>query len=317
MRKFFLNIFIQAIIALVLLEIFFRVVAFVKVELLSPSAKKTAGVFTVLCVGDSTTEGLKVAKKFSYPSQLQELLKNYSPKKKFRVINIGHAGMSSSQVLNRFQKNIIKYRPDVIVLQVGINDPWNLSESNIWVFDQSHLSDKIKLKTDLFFSGLKVYRLARLLIISYKKTRAAPLDHTQESLAESFEFSEDKRKMLYKLLSYNINHMVFLAKQYNVPIFFQTYQAEGIGNPRDLINKVYRTLTVPVVDNQAVFDLATAHGLKVFSDDEFHPNEVGYGLIARNVYNMMVRQGMADSPPASFDNGIALNSSNGNGTTSG
>lgn len=290
-------IFILTVIVLVLLEISFRIAAFVKVELLSPSAEKTEGVFTILCVGDSTTEGLMVDKQFSYPSQLQKLLDTNVPQKKFRVINLGYGGINSSQVLNRFEKNLGKYRPDLIVLQVGVNDLWNMNESNMWRFDQSNSLNKIKLKADIFLSKLRVYQFAKLLTISYKEAHTMPFDDEKQSLARSYEVSNDKRKQLYELLAYNIGNMVRLAKQHNYPIFLQTYQQEGMGKPRELINKVYGNLAVPVVDNQSVFDVAKQQGLQAISEDNFHPNEAGYGLIARNVYNTMIKQGMVVATP--------------------
>lgn len=285
------------VIVLVLLEIAFRTAAFVKVELLSPPAQKTEGVFTVLCMGDSTTEGLTVEKPFSYPSQLQALLDKYAPPKKFRVVNLGYSGINSSQALNRFEKNITKYRPDLIVMQVGINDPWNMNESNIWRFDQSGLWNKFKLKCDIFLSNFRVYQFIKLLGISYKEAHTMSLDDNKKSLAKSYEVSPEKRKQLYELFSYNFGHMVRLAKQHNVPIFFQNYQKEGIGSPRELIDKVYKELAVPVVDNESVFNLVMWQGQKVISKDDFHPNEAGYVIIARNVFNAMVKQGIVAAKP--------------------
>jgi lysophospholipase L1-like esterase len=295
-KKLFYILFL-IIAVLVILEAVFRIAAYVKTEVMSPSAQKTEGVFTVLCLGDSTTEGLTVEKQYSYPNQLQVLLDKNAPRKKYRVVNLGLSGINSSQLLNRYEKNIQKYRPDLIVMQVGINDPWNMNESNIWRFDQSSPWSQFKLKTDIFFSRFRVYQFIKLLGISYKEARTTDLDDKKQSLAKSFEVSPEKRKQLYALYVYNFGEMVRLAKKFNVPIFFQTYQKEGIGGPRELIDKAYKELAVPIVDNESVFNLIMWQGQKVISKDNFHPNETGYLVIAKNVFNTMVAHGLVAAKP--------------------
>jgi lysophospholipase L1-like esterase len=302
MKNLFWRIITPILIVLILLEIGFRIAVFIKVEVLKPSFKKTEGIFTILCVGDSTTEGLTVSKEYSYPSRLQELLDQYSSDKKYRVINLGYAGVNSSQILNRFEDNIKRYHPDLIVLLAGINDPWNMNESRLWMFDaSSSLWDKIKLRADVFLSYLRVYQFIKLITLDTKDfQKEAHVDHLdlkREGFAVSFEHSPDKKNQLYQLLLYNIGHMVELAKSHGVPIFVQTFQKEGLGQPRVLINKVYEKMHVPIVDNQRVFELGEKKGLKLISYDDYHPNKDGYVLIAKNVFNMMIQQKMLNAPP--------------------
>ena len=285
-------IILQTVIVLFVFEIGFRIAGFIKESAFKSEIKGKKDSFVVLCLGDSTTEGLGAPKGFSYPQQLQNLLNEGVGKDKLKVINVGAGGMNSSQVLNRLNKNIASYRPDLIILLIGINDSWNMNESNIWMFDESDILNRIKLKIDLFLSKIKIYQFAKLLILSRRSPELSELNEERRLFAKSFERYQEKQKQLYKLLSYNIIKIINIAKQNKIIIFVLTYQKEGTGGPRRLINQIYETVDIPIVDNQTILEAAAARGLKVISEDNYHPNKLGYSLIAKNVYNTLIEQGI-------------------------
>lgn len=272
---------------LIILEITFRVLGFIRIHFLIPEYKKTPNVFTVLCVGDSTTEGLGVNRKFSYPTQLQHLLDKQAPKK-FHVINIGISGFNSSQVLNRFEGNLKKYHPDLVVLLIGINDPWNMNETNIEMFDHNiPLQEKI----DISLNKLRIYHFYKLILMSLSKPTWI-LSEKDKNIASGYQISPERRQALYELLSYNIKKIVRLAQENKALIFLQTYQKRGFGDPRTLINKIYEEIPVPIVDNETLFNEAEKRHLRWIGSDTFHPNKEGYAAIAKNVYETMVKQGL-------------------------
>lgn len=82
----------------------------------------------VLCVGDSHTYGGGVDAEQAYPAQPQHILDASAPGT-FSVINLGIPSFSSTQVRNRLAAQIDALRPDVVVVQVGINNVWNTVET--------------------------------------------------------------------------------------------------------------------------------------------------------------------------------------------
>lgn len=72
-------------------------------------------VITVMCIGESTTEG-------QYPLFLEEYLMKYIPNKKFNVIDSGYASIRLDDLYYKVKTNIEKYNPDIIVGMIGIND---------------------------------------------------------------------------------------------------------------------------------------------------------------------------------------------------
>jgi len=71
-------------------------------------------------VGESTT--YCGDRSYAYPRQLQDILTRRIPGKKFTVINKGKPGCSTAYIINQLEKWIEKYRPDMIVSMMGIND---------------------------------------------------------------------------------------------------------------------------------------------------------------------------------------------------
>lgn len=90
-------------VALVFLGLFLFVIAselFLQAAglIFAPSGKikefefsRKAGEHTILCLGDSFTQGIGAGPDQDYPAQLKKLL-NSNTAKKFRVINIGMGG---------------------------------------------------------------------------------------------------------------------------------------------------------------------------------------------------------------------------------
>jgi lysophospholipase L1-like esterase len=86
------------------------------------SAEKPAGVYRILCIGDSSTFGLFVNQGDSYPAQLQTLLDKRQSQWHYNVINAGCAGYSSFNALRALELYGPRFHPDLVILSVGAND---------------------------------------------------------------------------------------------------------------------------------------------------------------------------------------------------
>ena len=117
---------IWVVFVLVVLELGFRVAScFAPVRSTTWRAGTT---HHILCVGDSHTYGGGVDADQAYPAQLQQILDATAPGTS-SVVNLGVPSFSSTQVRNRLAAQIDALRPDVVVVQVGINNLWNTVET--------------------------------------------------------------------------------------------------------------------------------------------------------------------------------------------
>lgn len=130
------------------------------------SAQASAGKVTILCLGESTTFGLLVGFGEDYPSQLQELLEAKYPGR-FRVVNKGVPGLTSSHLLLNVRRFIAETLPDLAIVLCGAN------EYNLRLMPMSSflvLKNKNKRFQEFFYaasrplSKLKTYRLLTLFV---------------------------------------------------------------------------------------------------------------------------------------------------------
>ena len=77
------------------------------------------GALRVLCVGESTTA---LGGRYSYPSQLQEVLNQRGGGQKFVVINRGFPMANTSEILMELEQNLDRYKPQLVVAMMGAND---------------------------------------------------------------------------------------------------------------------------------------------------------------------------------------------------
>jgi hypothetical protein len=94
-------------------------------------SEKPSGVFRVIALGDSTTEGFEVAQNDTYTAVLERYLKKYGVNAE--VFNTGTSGFGTAEELLYLENEGIKYNPDAVVLGFfGIaahgNPPWASSE---------------------------------------------------------------------------------------------------------------------------------------------------------------------------------------------
>jgi tetratricopeptide (TPR) repeat protein len=131
------------VLALLVLEAGLRLSGFVvlKAQELSNRGKlKKIGTYRILCIGESTTSG-------QYPGFLQDILNSEGSPIRFTVIDCGRGATNTSVLLKELPGNVDRYRPDMVVAMMGIND----------------IGYNMVCDRHSFFSELKVYKLFRLM----------------------------------------------------------------------------------------------------------------------------------------------------------
>lgn len=76
----------------------------------------------ILVVGDSLTEGYKVAKSQSWPSLVQVKMKASQKFQDYKVINAGSSGATSAYGISVIKFHLKRYKPELIVYALGAND---------------------------------------------------------------------------------------------------------------------------------------------------------------------------------------------------
>ena len=119
-------------------------------------AQRTADAFqhrpvTIACLGDSVTHGCfevfinrhgnvdtRYAPNEGYVRRLQDRLFTLYPAAAVTVINCGISGDSSTGALNRFDRDVARFNPDLVIVDLGLNDSMNKNvEEGIANYDKA------------------------------------------------------------------------------------------------------------------------------------------------------------------------------------
>ena len=78
----------------------------------------------IIAFGDSLTYGTGASSEMDYPSQLSKMISR-------PVINAGVPGDTTASALERFERDVLSYSPDVVLITLGGNDLKNGVASDI------------------------------------------------------------------------------------------------------------------------------------------------------------------------------------------
>ncbi len=81
------------------------------------------GVARIVCLGDSITQ--QGEKPVGYVWLLRHYLNTIYRDSPIEVINAGVSGHKSSDMLARFQRDVLDHKPDLVLISVGVNDVWH------------------------------------------------------------------------------------------------------------------------------------------------------------------------------------------------
>ncbi|OGS12960.1 MAG: hypothetical protein A2234_06885 [Elusimicrobia bacterium RIFOXYA2_FULL_58_8] len=112
------------------------------------------GTYRILCLGESTTQR-------AWPPFLEAALNRSGTGLQFTVIDEGWAGTTTTRIVGRTEYYLDKYKPDMVVTMMGINDA-----------GAAHLPDEHPSASKIVSvsKSLKIYKLTRLFIHLVFKT---------------------------------------------------------------------------------------------------------------------------------------------------
>jgi hypothetical protein len=277
----------------------------------------------IVCLGESSTSGLGVEWKDSYPKQLETMLREFYGTSKIRVIVPVHVGQNSSQVSNRIADYIQLYRPKLIVAMMGYNNEWSLAESHIGQFLPASSISGWKVRTLIALDGLRLFKVIRygyhsvfsgdsssardrLVLLGHPElVRYPPADWV-------YDFAAANKPAFVALWKSDTRHVFEAAKAQHVGAVLMTYHI----NPTYLSNDDFVTLAdeekVPLVRNDAPFRELVDKGTvsRYLTSDHWHPNRFGYAIIATNLFREIVHENLlglggteteATQPPVNID----------------
>ena len=182
---------------------------------------KADNEFRIFCIGGSTVQGRPFAPDTSFPKWLQLRLEKLDASKKWTVVNCGGVSYASYRLVP-IVKEVLEYKPDLIVLYTGQNE---------FLEDRTYSQIK-KLpswigRTHDRLSKVRTYSFLRA---SLMEVRSRPVDPENVLPAdvearldfrgglEQYERDDDWRNNVIDHFEQNLNVMVRAAQAENVPL---------------------------------------------------------------------------------------------------
>ena len=249
----------------------------------SGGVKNSEKIFTIMCVGGSTTFGSGVEDSSdSYPALLEQFLiqKGFD----IKVINAGVPYHTSLDVLMRFITKGIYSRPDMLLINTGGNDTGPLNSPNIYKPDYSHWRDVGAINSDNLFKKIwNNYPLStlRLFILFYLN----PGQGSKVSLQSSFPLEEllsetpVSQKRASGLKNY-FSSIISLSKQNNIiPITILFNMDHSRNNSlskryfkgEELNYAINRKKESLILHNRIMDSISVLNQVKVINFDKFKP----------------------------------------------
>jgi lysophospholipase L1-like esterase len=171
-------------------------------------ATKPAGVFRIICMGESSTFGFRNSDTGTYPFQLEQLFRQHPEGSHVEVINAGFPYYNTGSIRSLLTAEIISFSPDILTIYAAHNDAsWPLevgliSRATLWI--QQHSIIYLFLKSYVITDNyrLRVHRW-------FQKVLPASLDQAQ------FDHQLSRISIRYYE---NVKAVIALARSKDIPI---------------------------------------------------------------------------------------------------
>ncbi len=259
----------------------------------------------ILCIGESTTAW---GGGSSWPSQLQLILNSTQEKKIFHIINKGLVGKTTRDLLRHLKDNLDKYKPDIILAMVGLND-FRLGINDYKLMDgETKIPEKNRLNQSglmTFLNQLRIYKVFEWNaegtqssrkrvgnhIKSFDNSEVKPIRDKASLFWDSgYDLINPKATHLQRQTISNLNDMVGLATDHGVDFVFVGYALRKIDIVKNIIER-----EVLYISNYEIFrDLLNRYKYdELFTDnyakDFGHATPLGNRIIAGNVAQQLLK----------------------------
>jgi lysophospholipase L1-like esterase len=256
-------------------------------------------VYRIMAVGDSCTFTTG-AWKIGYPSVLERSLNDGSPFKRFEVINAGIEGYNSGFALDRIRRELIRYRPRLVIIYVGWNDLMKTDPS-------SSASDRYRLLAQIMNESYLIKAYKKLIFMDLRPRVSRPTFSTDPRDVHAYDtfvpadyrsnlqdivrvLRDHDTKVMFATLPTVVRPEMTLDELQRSRVFFPyfvgAYDVSRFLSLHQAYNRTIREIAsrehVELVDLAAAFD--TLETKTEYFWDTMHPNAKGNALIAASLF---------------------------------
>ena len=153
--------------------------------------------YRILCLGESTTQQ-------GYPEQLNIILNDMDLTKEFSVINKGIGGTNTGIILTRLESYLEKYKPDMVITMMGINDNAFLTLVPVEDIFKERKDERIynvnALRIYKLFKLLKLHINEKVKEVRYKEAESFGGNKIKEEIIDESKYLKEPEEMFKKVI---------------------------------------------------------------------------------------------------------------------
>jgi lysophospholipase L1-like esterase len=248
---------------------------------------------SVLAIGESTTGGLGVEPELSYPKQLEKILREHYALDTITVVAPWAMGQNSSQQLHRIDRYLSAYKPRLVLLMCGVNNPWSFAESNITDFIDGDDPVLRRIRFRLFADRFRIVKVLRLALMDLESViddlSGRPEEDTWPPSSTVYDWSLKHRPDFLALWRNDVGSMIRAASDSGAMVALMTYPTYKFPPPEE-----FRSLAdeygIPLIEIHRAFEeyLEAGEENDILLEDGYHPNPLGYQILAEQVFLFIV-----------------------------
>lgn len=252
--------------------------------------RKAKNTFRIITIGDSFTFGYGNTFDDAYPKRLERLLNLNATTKRVEVINLGTPGASTWNEVEILKKGISLYQPDLVLLQITLNDP----EIRPYLAPRGAFSSKVKSgfwshwKTLQFVaSRLSNTESVRRYMEYFKGLYKDPetINRFKDSLTSMNALARQKRILItavvFPLLSFPLDEKYPFKEEHLI------------------IHSILQERSMPYLDLFNAYKGMDPLRLQAvppgYPNSDPHPNEIAHRIAAEEIYRSLARQKLIPS----------------------
>lgn len=185
---------------------------------------KPAGTYRIILLGGSTTHGWGVEEDETIDAYMRHELGRRYPDRTFEAVNLAFDGYDSYQLYERLKNDGLRFQPDLIIANTGINDVWNARLANLQDRDPRTLVwkpvlDRLRAENERggpsLWTRIKHYSLLARLpgFVLKKQNQTREMDSVHRATLHDGAVENFER---------NLRRIAQVARDHSVPLLFST-----------------------------------------------------------------------------------------------
>ena len=247
---------------------------------------KAPGVFRIAVIGDSFTFPTFMQFDDAFPKRLERMLNLQGGETKAEVLSFGKRGLSTEQELNVL-KQALSYKPDVVLLQITLNDTSNID-----------FGTAVKQQPGRYVYGNLVITPETHPILSVWKSLGfvAQRLHASRTLPSMIQYYHDIfDRTNWNHFSEALQNFKEITGKENVkfgavlfPLFYTPIDDRyPFLDLHERIDGQLTQLAIPFLDLKERFRGLNPDRLQVKPGEDTHPNEIAHRIAAEAIYEWM------------------------------